>query len=52
MAMATSELIWLKTFSASLGVFLAQAIKLFCDSQAAICIAKNSFFMSAPNILK
>jgi len=34
MAVATSELVWLKTLLTSLGVFLPQAMKLFCDSQA------------------
>lgn len=44
MAVATSELVWLKTLLASLGVFPTQAMKLFCDSQAAIHIAKNPVF--------
>ena len=42
--MATSELVWLKTLLASLGVFPTQAMKLFCDSQAAIHIAKIPVF--------
>ena len=44
MAMATIELIWLKTLLTCLGVFPVQAMKLFCDSQAAIHIAKNPVF--------
>jgi len=44
MAVATSELIWLRAFLASLGVFLQQPMKLFCDSQAALHIAKNPVF--------
>jgi len=41
---ATSESVWLKSLLASLGVFHTQRMKLFCDSQAAMHIAKNSVF--------
>ena len=44
MAALTSELIWLKTFLASLGIFYTQGMQLFCDSQAAIHIANNPVF--------
>ena len=49
MAMATSELIWLKTILASSGIFPAQAMKLFGDSQATIHIAKNLVFYAPTN---
>jgi len=44
MAATTSELVWLKTLLASLGVFHHTAMRMFCDSQAAIHIAKNPVF--------
>ena len=44
MAATTSELVWLKSLLASLGVFLSEPMKLYCDSQAAIHIAKNPVF--------
>ena len=44
MATVTSELIWVKSFLASLGVFLDQPMKLYCDNQAALHIAKNPVF--------
>lgn len=44
MATATSELVWLKSLLASLVVFLDQRMKLFCNSQAAMHIAKNPVF--------
>ena len=44
MAVATSELVWLKSLLTSLGVFPIQVMKLFFDSQAAIHIAKNPVF--------
>jgi len=44
MAVATSELVWLRSFFASLGVFLQQPMKLFCNSQTALHIAKNPVF--------
>ena len=44
MAAATSELVWLKSLLASLGVFPTTAMRLFCDSQAALHIAKNPVF--------
>ena len=44
MAVATSELVWVRTFLAALGIFLHQPMKLFCDSQAALHIAKNPVF--------
>jgi len=47
MAATTSELTWLKSFLASLGVFHLQAMQLFCDSQAALHIGRNLFFHEA-----
>lgn len=44
MGSATSELIWLKSFLASLGIFHEKPMELYCDSQAAIHIAKNPVF--------
>jgi len=44
MAAATRELIWLKPFLASLGVFHNQTMQLFCDSQVALYIARNPVF--------
>jgi len=44
MAMTTNELVWLQALLASLGVFPKQVVKLFCDSQAALYIAKNPIF--------
>ena len=44
MAVNTSELIWLMALLASLGVFHTSAMHLFCDSQAALHIAKNPVF--------
>ena len=44
MAMTTSELVWLRALLASLGVFLHKPMKLFCDSQVALHIAKNHVF--------
>ncbi|XP_074305192.1 secreted RxLR effector protein 161-like [Silene latifolia] len=44
LAAVTSEVIWLKSFLASLGVSHAQSIELFCDNKAALHIAKNPVF--------
>jgi len=44
MVVATSELVRLRSLLASLGVFLHQPMQLFCDSQAALHIAKNPVF--------
>jgi len=44
MAFATSELVWVKGFLASMGIFHTQPISLLCDSQAAIHIANNPVF--------
>ncbi|XP_074290566.1 secreted RxLR effector protein 161-like [Silene latifolia] len=41
MAGATSELIWLKAFLTSLGVFHSKPMHLYCDNQAALHIAKK-----------
>ena len=41
---ATCELKWLKGLLLSLGVHHPKAIKLFCDSQSALHIAKNPVF--------
>ena len=44
MVVATSELIWIKSFLAFLGIFHEQPMTLFCDSQVALYIAKNPVF--------
>ena len=44
MVVATSKLIWLRTFLAPLGIFLNKPMWLFCDSQATLHIAKNPMF--------
>ena len=44
MTMTTSELVWIRSFWASLGVFHTQSIKLSCDNQAALHIVKISIF--------
>lgn len=44
MATITCELKWLKGLLLSLGVHHPKAIKLFCDSQSALHIAKNPVF--------
>ena len=41
---ATSELIWLRSFLASLGFFLRNPTPLFCDNQLALHIANNPVF--------
>ncbi|RVW87772.1 Retrovirus-related Pol polyprotein from transposon RE2 [Vitis vinifera] len=44
MAAVTCELKWLKGLLLSLGVHHPKAIKLFCDSQSALHMAKNPIF--------
>ena len=44
MVVSTCELVWLRAFLASLGVFLQQPMKSFCDSQVALHIVKNHVF--------
>ena len=44
MAAATSELVWLRTFLAALGIFFTKPMRLFCDSQAALHIANNPVY--------
>ena len=44
MAAITCELKWLKGLLLSLGVHHPKAIKLFCDSESALHIAKNPVF--------
>lgn len=44
MAVTTSELKWFKSFLRSLGVIHSSPMKLFCDSQFALHIAKNLAF--------
>ena len=43
-AIATSEMIWIKMFLAYTSIFLDKPMKLFCDNQAAIHIVKNLVF--------
>jgi len=44
MGVTTSELVWLKSFLASLGVFHPSPMHLYCDRQAALHIAMNPVF--------
>jgi len=44
MAATFSELVWLTSLLAALGVFHHQPMKLFCDSQAALHIVRNPIF--------
>ena len=44
MAMVVSELTWLKSLLASLGVFHDKPMKLYCDNKAALHIAANPVF--------
>ncbi|XP_074271737.1 secreted RxLR effector protein 161-like [Silene latifolia] len=44
MAAVTSELLWIKSFLASLGVFHEKPMHLYYDNQAALHIAKNPVF--------
>ena len=44
MATITSDLIWIKSFLASMRVFVTHLMQLFCDNQAALHIAKNPVF--------
>ena len=52
MAAITCELKWLKGLLLSLGVQHSKAIKLFCDSQSALHIARNPVSMNGQNILR
>jgi Reverse transcriptase (RNA-dependent DNA polymerase)/Integrase core domain len=44
MAMATCELLWLKTIMADMGVMHPQPMQLYCDNQSALHIAANPVF--------
>ncbi|XP_057251474.1 uncharacterized mitochondrial protein AtMg00810-like [Beta vulgaris subsp. vulgaris] len=44
MAVTTCELKWLKSLLSSLGVLHSRPMRLFCDSQSALHIAKNPVF--------
>jgi Reverse transcriptase (RNA-dependent DNA polymerase) len=44
MAVATSELMWLKTLLADLGVHHARPMHLYCDNRVALYIAANPVF--------
>lgn len=44
MAAITCELKWLKDLLLSLGVQHSKAMKLYCDGQSALYLAKNSVF--------
>lgn len=44
MATITCELKWLKGLLSSLGIYHIQAMRIYCDSQAALHIAKNPVF--------
>jgi len=44
MATITSDLIWIKSFLASMRVHLPYPTQLFCDNQMALHIAKNQVF--------
>lgn len=43
LAEATKEALWLKRITCELG-FPQKSVEIFCDSQSAICLAKNSVF--------
>jgi len=44
MVATMSEFVWLKSLLATLGVFPLHKLKLFCDSQVVMHIAKNPVF--------
>ena len=44
MATVTSDLIWIKSFLASIRVFVNHPMQLFCDNQAVLHIARNPVF--------
>lgn len=44
MAVTTCELKWLKSLLFSLGILHSKPMRLFCDSQSALHIAKNPIF--------
>ena len=50
-AFATSELVWIRSFLASLGIFRS-TMKLHCDSQKLLHKARNQCFMRERNSLK
>ncbi|KAL6334440.1 hypothetical protein AAG906_015629 [Vitis piasezkii] len=52
MAMAASELTWLKSLLASLGVLHDKPMKLYCDNKAALHIAANPYSMRGLNTSK
>lgn len=43
LAEATKEALWLMRITCELG-FPQKSVEVFCDSQSAICLAKNSVF--------
>ena len=45
MALVTSEMIWIKTLLIALSYFLEKPMRLLCDNQAALHIAKNPLFL-------
>ena len=44
MATVMSDLIWVKSFLASMRVFVTYPMQLFCDNQVALYISKNPVF--------
>ena len=44
MAVTTCELKWLKLLLSSLGILHSQPMRLYCDSQSALHIARNPVF--------
>jgi len=46
MATVTSDLIWIKSFLASMRVFVKHHMQLFYDNQVGLHIAKNPMFQS------
>jgi len=44
MAALTNEMIWTKTFLAVMGIFLDKPIRLFCNNQTTLHMAKNPMF--------
>ena len=49
MATVMSELIWVKSVLAAIGIFLDRPMYLFCDNQATLHIAKNTVFLEIQN---
>ena len=49
MATITSDLLWVKSFLASMCIFGSTPMQLFCDDEAALHIGKNPVFHERTN---